>query len=129
MLDDIISDIAASDNSSKTRIAIKWFAKYWECAIEPMIRLYDEHGIALEAHQQNSVMRLIGGYPSIYYFRDNQGFYLSKAYQSYLAAMEPESVTVDSLYFDDEIICDRFAYYLMINHLFSIIGRMGADGW
>ncbi|WP_078754542.1 IucA/IucC family C-terminal-domain containing protein [Enterovibrio nigricans] len=128
MLDDIISDIAASDNSSKTRIAIKWFAKYWECAIEPMIRLYDEHGIALEAHQQNSVMRLIGGYPSIYYFRDNQGFYLSKAYQSYLAAMEPESVTVDSLYFDDEIICDRFAYYLMINHLFSIIGRMGADG-
>ncbi|WP_232312869.1 IucA/IucC family protein [Enterovibrio coralii] len=128
MLAKVIGQLAASDNANMTRIAIKWFAKYWECAIEPMLRLYDEHGIALEAHQQNSVIRLEDGYPSIYYFRDNQGFYLSKSYRSYLADMEPESVTVDSLYFDDDIICDRFAYYLMINHLFSIVGRMGADG-
>ncbi|WP_325891791.1 IucA/IucC family protein [Grimontia sp. NTOU-MAR1] len=128
MLYDVISKLANRNESDYLRIAIKWFAKYWECAIEPMIALYDEHGIALEAHQQNSVIEMKEGLPSVYYFRDNQGFYLSKAYRGYLAIMEPDSVTVDSLYFDDDVICDRFAYYLFINHLFSIIGRMGADG-
>ncbi|NGO00228.1 siderophore biosynthesis protein [Grimontia sp. S25] len=128
MLYDVISKLANRNEADYLRIAIKWFAKYWECAIEPMIALYDEHGIALEAHQQNSVIEMKEGLPSVYYFRDNQGFYLSKAYRGYLATMEPDSVTVDSLYFDDDVICDRFAYYLFINHLFSIIGRMGADG-
>ncbi|CZF85406.1 N(2)-citryl-N(6)-acetyl-N(6)-hydroxylysine synthase [Grimontia celer] len=128
MLYDVISKLANRNEADYLRIAIKWFAKYWECAIEPMIALYDEHGIALEAHQQNSVIEMKEGLPSVYYFRDNQGFYLSKAYRGYLETMEPDSVTVDSLYFDDDVICDRFAYYLFINHLFSVIGRMGADG-
>ncbi len=127
MLSRFVKTIALRENTSLSQASIKWFAKYWECSIEPMLKLYDEHGIALEAHQQNSVLQLEEGYPSIYYFRDNQGFYLSNAYRNHLAVMEPESVTVDALYFDDDIICDRFAYYLLINNLFSIIGRLGAD--
>lgn len=128
MLYKYIHALSGNNEACHLRAAIKWFAKYWECAIEPMIVLYDEHGIALEAHQQNSVIALKDNLPSTYYFRDNQGFYLSKAYRGYLATMEPDSVTVDALYFDDDVICDRFAYYLFINHLFSLIGRMGADG-
>ncbi|MDD1795976.1 siderophore biosynthesis protein [Enterovibrio sp. ZSDZ42] len=127
MLSRFVKAIALRETSSLSQVSIKWFAKYWECSIEPMLKLYDEHGIALEAHQQNSVLHIEDGYPSIYYFRDNQGFYLSNAYRNHLAAMDPESVTVDDLYFDDDVICDRFAYYLLINNLFSIIGRMGAD--
>ncbi|WP_283130073.1 IucA/IucC family protein [Enterovibrio norvegicus] len=128
MLSRFVQTIALRDHTSLSQASIKWFAKYWECSIEPMLKLYDEHGIALEAHQQNSVLQLEEGYPSIYYFRDNQGFYLSNAYRNHLAAMEPESVTVDALYFDDDVICDRFAYYLLINNLFSIVGRLGSDG-
>lgn len=123
-----IKQLAERMQMSLPQTSMKWFARYWDCAIEPMIRLYDEHGIALEAHQQNSVLRFNSqGYPQTYYFRDNQGFYLSTAYATYLESLEPDSATVHDLYFDDQMICDRFAYYLMINHLFSIIGRMGAD--
>ncbi|WP_211254267.1 IucA/IucC family protein [Enterovibrio calviensis] len=128
MLSRFVEAIAVRETSSLSQASIKWFAKYWECSIEPMLKLYDEHGIALEAHQQNSVIKLESGYPSVYYFRDNQGFYLSNAYRDHLAVMDPESVTVDALYFNDDVICHRFAYYLLINNLFSIIGRLGADG-
>ncbi|WP_318469990.1 IucA/IucC family protein [Photobacterium leiognathi] len=127
LLASIIVGLATKEHCSESHVAMRWFARYWDCAIDPMIRLYDEHGIALEAHQQNSVIQLESGYPSNYYFRDNQGFYLSKSYRSYLEGMEPESSRVNDLYFDDEMICERFTYYLMINHLFSIIGRLGAD--
>ncbi|KLU99296.1 IucA/IucC family protein [Photobacterium aphoticum] len=108
--------------------ASKWFARYWDCAIAPMIRLYDEHGIALEAHQQNSVVTFEQGYPKTYYFRDNQGFYLSAAYRDELTAFEADTGMVHDLYFDDAMIRDRFTYYLFVNHLFAIIGRLGADG-
>ncbi len=128
LLHDIITTLVEKTAASLAQVSMKWFARYWDCAIDPMIRLYDEHGIALEAHQQNSVIALMDLYPDTYYFRDNQGFYLSTAYRTYLESLEPSSATVHDLYFDDQVIVDRFSYYLMVNHLFSIIGRFGADG-
>ncbi|MGF1680597.1 IucA/IucC family protein [Photobacterium minamisatsumaniensis] len=124
-----VKRLSKAHNCTLFLAAMKWFAAYWECAIEPMIHLYDEHGIALEAHQQNSVLALDQqGLPKTYYFRDNQGYYLSKSYQAYQASLDPDLAIVSDLYFDDEMICDRFCYYLMVNNLFAIIGRLGADG-
>ncbi|WP_245907238.1 IucA/IucC family protein [Photobacterium sanctipauli] len=124
-----IQKLAQATGSTLFLAAMKWLAGYWECAIAPMIRLYDEHGIALEAHQQNSVLVLDHqGQPETYYFRDNQGYYLSNSYQAYQASLDPDLAIVPDLYFDDELICDRFSYYLLINNLFAVIGRMGADG-
>ena len=43
-------------------------------SLKPMVWMYLQYGVALEAHQQNSVVQLKDGYPVKYYFRDNQGF-------------------------------------------------------
>jgi siderophore synthetase component len=92
-----------------------------------LIRLYDEHGIALEAHQQNSVLDVSAGYPRAFYFRDNQGFYLSKAHRSRLEILEPSLRERPELFFDDALIQRRFSYYLVSNQLFSVVHRLGRD--
>ncbi|MGF6174367.1 IucA/IucC family protein [Ensifer sp. 4252] len=127
-LEKLLRTLAVRDGDALADTCIAWFQRYLECAVEPLIRLYDDYGVALEAHQQNSLLDISAGYPSISYYRDNQGFYLSERYRSLLASHVPETKTIPSLYFPENEIRDRFAYYLIVNQVFSVISRMGHDG-
>lgn len=127
-LERLVQMLAARESETLSDASLAWFQRYLSCAVEPLIRLYDNYGIALEAHQQNSLLHIGTGYPSASYYRDNQGFYLSERYRSLLASHVPETQTIASLYFADSEIRDRFAYYLIVNQVFSIISRMGHDG-
>jgi len=127
-LERLVRRFAARRADSLPDAALSWFRHYFDCAVEPLIRLYDDYGIALEAHQQNSLLDIGAGYPTVGYYRDNQGFYLSERYRSLLAAHVPETETIASLYFPDSEIRDRFAYYLIVNQVFSVISRMSHDG-
>lgn len=127
-LERLIRNLAVRDGEPASDIALIWFQHYLTCAVEPLIRLYDDYGIALEAHQQNSLLDIASGYPVAGYYRDNQGFYLSERYRSLLCGHVPETETIASLYFPEAEIRDRFAYYLIVNQVFSIISRMGHDG-
>ncbi len=124
----MVHQLAAQENRSISNVSLSWFEAYWDCAIEPAIRLYDTYGIALEAHQQNSLLDVSKGYPKRYYYRDNQGFYLSNHLRKDLLALEPELNRIEDLFYDDEMIRNRFSYYLIINQLFSVINRFGLDG-
>jgi siderophore synthetase component len=123
----LIYELADKQQRTPQAISLEWFDHYWSCAIEPAIRLYDQHGIALEAHQQNSLLDVSDGYPSQYYYRDNQGFYLSESHRQSLIKLEPKVQFTEDLFYSDEMICDRFTYYLIVNQLFSIINRFGLD--
>ncbi|MGX7707745.1 IucA/IucC family protein [Methylobacterium sp. Gmos1] len=105
-----------------------WFSLYLDCMVEPVIALYDRHGIALEAHQQNALIDVTGGWPACGFYRDNQGFYLSQAARPRIERLVPEAGTIASLFFDDCEIRRRLAYYLVVNQVFSVIARMGHDG-
>ncbi|OJG00143.1 IucA/IucC family protein [Pararhizobium antarcticum] len=124
----LICGLAASSGQSLQTVALDWFQRYLERAVEPLIRFFDDFGVALEAHQQNSLIDILGGYPRFSYYRDNQGFYLSERYRSLLAAHVPETETIGSLYFAESEIRERFSYYLIVNQVFSVISRMGHDG-
>ncbi|WP_117190508.1 IucA/IucC family protein [Rhizobium terrae] len=127
-LEKIVRTLSAASGDGIHHTALVWFRLYLACAVEPLIRLYDEHGVALEAHQQNSLLDISSGYPSGGYYRDNQGFYLSERHRRMLSHHVPETETIASLYFADAEIRDRFAYYLIVNQVFSVISRMGHDG-
>ncbi|MBM7704547.1 IucA/IucC family protein [Metabacillus iocasae] len=127
-LHQLITNLATSERRTNEEVSMNWFRKYWACSIDPLIRLFDEHGIALEAHQQNSVLDLSTSYPTAYYYRDNQGFYLSANYAEYLLEREPNVKETPDLFYENHVIEDRFAYYLFMNQLFSIIHRFGLDG-
>lgn len=124
----LIADIVARDGDTPAMVCRRWFERYLDCALEPLICLYDEHGIALEAHQQNSLLRVSEGYPTGYVYRDNQGYYLSERYRDSLQALLPEAVGTASLYYPDEEIRDRFAYYAVVNQVCAVVSRMGNDG-
>ncbi|WP_250658030.1 IucA/IucC family protein [Alkalimarinus coralli] len=123
----VIMKLTQDEQRTTEAVSLEWFDRYWDCAIEPAIRLYDQHGIALEAHQQNSLLDVTEGYPSQYFYRDNQGFYLSESHRQSLIALEPKVQDTEDLFYTDEMICDRFTYYLVVNQLFSIINRFGID--
>ncbi|MGM0838386.1 MAG: IucA/IucC family protein [Bacillota bacterium] len=128
MLRRTIERLAQSELRGSTDVSMDWFEKYWKCSIEPLIRIYDEHGIALEAHQQNSVLDLTGGYPVAYYYRDNQGYYLSNSYRESLCGLLPSLEECPELFYEDDLIQERFTYYLFMNQLFSVICRFGQEG-
>ena len=127
LLSNTIQQLAKQDQLSLRQAAVQWFGLYWQCAIETAIRLYDEHGIALEAHQQNSLLDISEGWPTRYFYRDNQGFYLSKTHSLTLLNQEPLLADTKELFYDDEMILNRFCYYLIVNQLFSVINRLGID--
>lgn len=124
----LIEGLALSQNRSVKEVSHDWFSHYWRCAIDPLLRLYDEHGIALEAHQQNSLLDVSSGYPCRYFYRDNQGFYLNEYYRTHLLNLSAHAENSDELFYPESMIEDRFGYYLFLNQLAAVIHRFGADG-
>jgi siderophore synthetase component len=120
----------ADDQGIPLRQACRlWFTRYLDCALDPLVRLYDTFGVALEAHQQNSLLDLSqDGFPGKYLYRDSQGFYLSNAFKARWYGLVPEATHIRSLFFDDREIRERFAYYLIVNQIFSVVARAGHDG-
>ncbi|SFV15022.1 Siderophore synthetase component [Methylobacterium sp. 174MFSha1.1] len=119
------TDLARADLSHAGRT---WFSLYLDCMLEPVVALYDRHGIALEAHQQNALLDVAAGWPRRGFYRDNQGFYLSEDARPRITRLVPETGTIPSLFFDDGEIRRRLAYYLVVNQVFSVVARMGHDG-
>ncbi|GJD96731.1 IucA/IucC family protein [Methylobacterium iners] len=116
------------DAGELSRAARTWFGLYLDCMLEPVVALYEEQGIALEAHQQNALLDVAAGWPRQGFYRDNQGFYLSQAARPRLLRLAPETAAIASLYFDDCEIRRRLAYYLVVNQIFAVVARMGHDG-
>lgn len=127
-IDTIVREIARGTNERPADVARRWFLAYLDVALEPLIALYDTYGIALEAHQQNSLLDVAGGYPAAFYYRDNQGFYLSNDYRESLSRLAPEIADIPSLHHDAAEIDESFAYYLVVNQVFSVVSRIGRDG-
>lgn len=128
-LQKLIRDIAEKEKRSELMVAHDWFDQYWNCAIEPLLMLLDIWGIGLEAHQQNSLIDVSKGYPSAYYYRDNQGFYLAECERAKLLDCLPELDCCPELFYERDMILNRLTYYLIVNHLFAVIYRLGRDGY
>lgn len=127
-LEALLRRVCRDDAAALPQAARTWFGLYLDCMLEPVVALYDAHGIALEAHQQNALLDVASGWPRRGFYRDNQGFYLSEAARPRLLRDAPETATIDSLYFADGEIRRRLAYYLVVNQIFSVISRLGHDG-
>ncbi|PYF05564.1 siderophore synthetase component [Rhodopseudomonas faecalis] len=126
-LDLLVREHATQQGLPVVNASRQWFSAYLDCALDPLVRLYDELGVALEAHQQNVLLDVSSGLPTASYYRDNQGFYLSSAHRDRLVALVPDTAEIGGLYFDDRAIQERFGYYLIVNQIYSVIARMGQD--
>jgi spermidine-citrate ligase len=107
--------------------ALRWFDRYMDCALSSLVRLYDKTGIALEAHQQNMLIDVSRGWPTKVIYRDSQGFYLSKRHEASLCAALPDLSAIADLFYPETEIRRRFGYYLVVNQVFAVIHRLGAE--
>lgn len=123
----VLERLAAAEGTGTAEIAERWCARYFDTVLAPVLWLYREHGLGLEAHQQNTLVELDEqGWPRGGWYRDNQGYYISEQRHD-LHRFLPEVGDGENLC-PDELINERLGYYIGINNLLGLVGALGNQG-
>lgn len=127
-LADTITRLAGRTGRSRGAVSAEWFLRYLEHVVRPVLWLDSEAGIALEAHQQNTLLLLdADGWPVGGRYRDNQGYYFRESRRAELDARLPGVGSVSDTFVSDDVTDERFAYYLAINNILGLIGAFGSQ--
>ncbi|QIS14074.1 IucA/IucC family protein [Nocardia arthritidis] len=125
-LADIIGALAARGGKTVAQASIEWFGRYLDVVATPLLWLYARHGLALEAHHQNTLVELdTDGWPVGGWYRDSQGYYVAASHADRTAAILP-GFDCAPIVFDDALVDERITYYLLVNNLLGLIGAFGA---
>lgn len=128
-LSDILGELARRSGRPTRAVATEWFLRYLHAVVLPVLWLDGRAGIALEAHQQNSLAVLdAAGWPVGGRYRDNQGYYYRASHADRLAARLPGIGAHSDTFVPDHVADERFTYYLGINHVLGLIGGLGSQG-
>ncbi len=129
LLAELVHGIAGRGGRPLGTVSAEWFARYLRVLLTPLIWLYTSHGLALEAHQQNTLVRLDAeGWPVGAWYRDSQGYYVRESHVDTMGALLPGFADEVPIVFGDELTDERVVYYLIVNNLFGLIGAFGAQG-
>ncbi|GGS16883.1 hypothetical protein GCM10010252_65330 [Streptomyces aureoverticillatus] len=124
----IITRLAGHTGRSRGAVATEWFLRYLQHVVRPVLWLDSEAGVALEAHQQNTLLLLDpDGWPTGGRYRDNQGYYFRESRRTELEKRLPGIGTHSDTFVSDEVTDERFAYYLGINNVLGLVGALGAE--
>lgn len=127
MIGGALTRLAARTGLSPPAVSAAWFARYLDIVATPLLWLAGTHGVALEAHQQNTLVGLdTDGWPVRGWYRDSQGWYVAASRAERLEALLPGFG--DGVVFDDALVDERLGYYLGVNNLFGVVGALGAEG-
>nr|WP_229378938.1 IucA/IucC family protein [Streptomyces sp. VRA16 Mangrove soil] len=127
-LEAVINSLSARTGRPRGAVSAEWFLRYLEHVVRPVLWLDSEAGIALEAHQQNTLL-LLGpeGWPTGGRYRDNQGYYFRESHRDRLDGRLPGIGAHSDTFVSDEVTDERFAYYLAINNVLGLIGAFGSQ--
>ncbi|WP_328878698.1 IucA/IucC family protein [Streptomyces sp. NBC_00299] len=127
-LAELVTRLAGRTGRPSGAVAAEWFLRYLEQVVRPVLWLDSEAGVALEAHQQNTLLVLDDdGWPSGGRYRDNQGHYFRESRRAELDARLSGIGEHSDTFVSDEVTDERFAYYLAINNVFGLIGAFGSQ--
>jgi siderophore synthetase component len=128
-LAEVITRLARRTGQSSGAVAAEWFLRYLEHVVRPVLWLDGEAGIALEAHQQNTLLLMDpDGWPAGGRYRDNQGYYFRESRRADLHARLPGVGERSDTFVCDEVTDERFVYYLAVNNVLGLIGAFGSQG-
>lgn len=127
-LGDLVRSLARRTGRPLPTVVAEWFLRYLDAVVLPVLWLDGQAGVALEAHQQNSLVLLdADGWPSGGRFRDNQGYYFRASHAERLELRLPGLGKASDTFVEDAVADERFAYYLGINHILGLIGAFGSQ--
>lgn len=124
----LIRVLAQREGRTPAEVSRDWFRRYLDLSLSPILWLYATYGIAVEAHQQNAVLRLHEGYPAAFFYRDNQGYYYRASCHEHLERLLPGISHRSQTVCEDRIADERLRYYFVINNVFGLIHAFGASG-
>ncbi|WP_435838365.1 IucA/IucC family protein [Streptomyces antimycoticus] len=124
----LVARLAARTGRSTAAVGAEWFLRYLHTVVRPVLWLDGEAGIALEAHQQNTLVLLDpDGWPIGGRYRDNQGYYFRASRHAELQRRLPGIGGRSDTFVPDEVTDERFAYYLGVNNVLGMIGAFGSQ--
>nr|WP_234323479.1 IucA/IucC family protein [Streptomyces sp. NRRL F-2580] len=127
-LAELVSRLAAATGRSTSAVAAEWFLRYLDHVVLPVLAFDALAGIALEAHQQNTLVLLdAAGWPAGGRYRDNQGYYFRASRRAELEQRLPGIGSASDTFVSDAVTDERFAYYLGINNVLGLIGAFGSQ--
>ncbi|MBT2894760.1 IucA/IucC family siderophore biosynthesis protein, partial [Streptomyces sp. McG2] len=127
-LGELVTRIAGREGRTRGAVSTEWFARYLKRVVAPVLWLDGHAGIALEAHQQNTLVLLdADGWPTGGRYRDNQGYYFRTSHRDALQARLPGAGEASDTFVADAVTDERFAYYLGINNILGLIGAFGSQ--
>jgi siderophore synthetase component len=100
---------------------VQWLRRYLMITMKPILNLFAETGISLEAHVQNGLLKLDKGCPAKLYVRDLEGISIDRDQalsNGWVGTVIPEDSPV--LYTEQEA-WNRLKYYFFVNHLGYVI--------
>ncbi|MGW1885420.1 IucA/IucC family protein [Streptomyces sp. NPDC001970] len=127
-LADIVDRLSVRTGRPRGAVAAEWFLRYLDQVVRPVLWLDATAGVALEAHQQNTLVILSpDGWPVGGRYRDNQGYYFRESHRAALERRLPGIGSASDTFVPDAVTDERFAYYLGINNVLGLIGAFGAQ--
>ncbi|MFJ3901199.1 IucA/IucC family protein [Streptomyces sp. NPDC090025] len=124
----VVAGLAARTGRPVAAVATEWFLRYLDVVVRPLLWLDGQAGVALEAHQQNTLVLLdADGWPTGGRYRDNQGYYFRESRRDDLEQRLPGIGATSDTFVSDQVTDERFAYYLGINNVFGLIGAFGSQ--
>lgn len=113
-----------------TEVAETWLRRYLDVVVAPVLWLYADYGLGLEAHQQNMLVVLDGdGWPIGGRYRGNQGHHFSATRGATLARWLPADVRDDpATWATDAVVDERLGYCVGVNNVLGLVGAMGSQG-
>jgi len=127
-LAEVVTSLAGRTGRPLGAVAAEWFLRYLEQVVRPVLWFDAEAGIALEAHQQNTLVLLDSdGWPRGGRYRDNQGYYFRDSRRAELDARLPGIGEHSDTFVSDEVTDERFTYYLALNNVLGLIGAFGSQ--
>lgn len=115
---------AAGSREPDATLVQTWWARYLDVTLLPLLRLFSDYGISLEAHLQNTMVAFLGGWPVRGYARDMEGTSISRARFPFLDRLNSGS---PALYEEDQA-WHRFQYYVLVNHVGHAIACLARTG-
>lgn len=127
-LTEAVGALTARTGRPAAEVSAEWFRRYLDHVVRPVLWLDAHAGVALEAHQQNTLVLLDSdGWPVGGRYRDNQGYYFRDSRRDELERQLPGIGAVSDTFVSDPVTDERFAYYLGINNVLGLIGAFGAQ--
>lgn len=122
-----IKQFAQTNQLTTAQAALKWFSAYCQHTVVPLFNLQANFGVVFLAHQQNIVIQMEQGFPIGMYYRDCQGTgYTDLAFDRFSTSLNETKQDIEN-YWDQDKVRRYFAYYLIINSTFNVIGSIAAN--